>query len=768
MNARSGNRLLVLQVLVVSLIATLLGRLYVLQVITKQDSVAAASVNQTRQVVTPALRGLILDDQGRELVTNRTSLVVTVDRYSLSRRKDKGAPVLANLAPVIKMPLAQLKARLTLCWERDAVPGRCWSGSEFQAVPVAKDVTDGVALQIMEHREDFPGVTAGLTSIREYPAPLGVNAAHLLGYLGPVTQAELDAQKAQTKTGATALQNSDLVGRAGLESSYDAQLRGVPGVRTLTIDNSARVTGVAGETDPVPGNYLVTSIDARVQAVAEDQLRQAILRARATTDPRTRVPFAADSGSVVVMDPTNGRVIAMASYPSYDPSIWTGGITLPEQQALFGDKSGAPTVFRAIAGEYAPGSTFKVVSTSAAGNAGYNFNGPWDCTSNVTIGNRSFSNDQSEAYGPISVARALEVSCNTVFFRIGYKMWQEDGGINPVTNPKDYMTNEAHSYGLGVKTGIDLPGESSGLITDRAYKLKVWKRSKDIWLAAAKNPKNSAADRALYADNAATYYQWRPGDAANFAIGQGDTLLTPLQLARVYSAVASGGTLWQPQVAKAIVSPNGTVIRTIAPKSLGKVNVSAATLAYIKAAMVGVPIRGTAAGAFKDFPLDQVIIAGKTGSAQVQNQQATSWFASFAPAADPKYVVVMTIHQGGTGAGTSAPSIRKIYEALFGITGKIVTPDKAVFLNAVVPVVLPVIRSDGTPTQPNDTRDVVAAAVPPVTGANGSELPPVGVPPKSPGAKATKSGRRHRRGPRPRPLRARPSRAGPPAEGRSP
>jgi len=696
---RSRLRLFVIQVLVLSLLATLLGRLWYLQVMASDHYSQAAADNRVREVVTPAVRGQILDATGRPLVKNRTTMVVSVDTSTLGQQPDGGSRVLHRLAAVLGKPYHQIVERLKPCGTKGAPPAPvCWNGSPYQPIPVAENASPRVALQIMERQEAFPGVSADLQALRRYPEPFGARATDLLGYLGPVTDAELQAQqKDGLKRGQVQLQRTDLVGRDGLESEYDNWLRGQPGIKRLAVDHTGAVVGTVSETNPVPGDYLVTSINAKLQAVVEQQLRAAIARARSQNDPNG-VPYRANSGAAVVLDATNGHVLAMASAPDYNPSIWVNGITEKQYKHLTNPASGTPMLSRATQGQFAPASTFKVVSTSAAVGAGFPLYGYYPCPSSFTIGTQTWTNYESQAHGNITFHDALGYSCDTVYYKIAYDLWLREGGLDAPTNVNDPMTTMAKAFGFGKPTGIDLPGEASGRIADRAYKKWYWEQTKDYYCNYKKKAPASQQTPyllALAAENCTDGWIYRAGDAINFVVGQGDTTVTPLQLARAYMAVGNGGTLWQPQVAEAVVAPDGTVVKQFQPKSDGTLPVPADVLHYIQNSLADVPVTGTAQYPFLGFPLSQIPIAAKTGTGEVYNQQTTSWFASYAPANDPKYVVVMMVPQGGTGALTSGASVRAIYEALFGVSGSTVDPSKAIYPNGP-PTTLPRIKRDGT------------------------------------------------------------------------
>jgi penicillin-binding protein 2 len=693
---RTYARLFLLQLLVLALMATLFARLWYLQVAAGDRYERAASHNRVREVVTPAVRGLLLDDVGRPLVRNRTRLVVSVSRTELERQPDGGAAVLGRLAAVLRRPSDALRKQIRPCAR--GVPKPCWNGSPYQPVPLADDADVATALQILERRDRFPGVSAEFVAAREYPSPEGANAAHVLGYLQPADEAEMTAQRSRGLLD-WRLQRADLVGRAGLEKQYDTELRGVPGVQRVAVDHRGRVTGTVGETPSRPGNHIVTTIDAKVQAVAEQQLQAAIKRARTVPDFRGR-RYRADSGAVVVLDVNTGAVVAMASYPTYDPSVWVGGISGDAYARLTGEQAGIPLLSRAFQGGGPPGSTFKVISTAAAGESGYSLRARYPCPSSFTVGNRSFKNFESLAYGAITLRRAIEVSCDTVFYRIAYSMWRRDGGNQPDPKPKDPMQTMARAFGLGRLTGVDLPGESPGRIADRAYKQRYWAATKAESCRRAEtgypdlresDPLRARFLELLAKENCAEGYRFRAGDAVNFAIGQGDTMVTPLQLANVYAAIANGGTLWKPYVAKAELTPQGRVVRTVKPARIGRLPVSPQVLGYLQESLEGVSRAGTAAGVFRGFPLDEYTVGAKTGTAEAFGKQPSSWFATYAgKGGKPQYAIVMTVSQGGTGSGTSGPSVRKIYEAIFGIGQPAALP------GGRPPSRLPVVRKDGT------------------------------------------------------------------------
>lgn len=689
MNALTRGRFVVISVLVVALFATLLTRLWYLQVVGGESYRAQAQSNAVRAVVVQPQRGLIVDDMGRPLAANRLAWVVSVDRSQLAQLPTgRQRTVLHRLARALGSPYARVLGRTKLCGEQGAPrAGVCWNGSPYQAVPVATDVDESVALAISERPEDFPAVKAEQRNVRSYPETDGVNAAHLLGYVTSLTEDEYaKARRQHDRT----LNASSVVGRSGLERSYDRYLRGVPGAAGKAVDSSGRVIGDAGGTPAQPGDTLVTSIDAKVQATAESELKQAIMTARKTHDDVTGTNYKASSGALVVMEAKTGRMVASASYPTYDPQVWVGGISKRQLHDLYSKGAGEPLLSRATQGQLAPGSTFKPITAAGALTSGYDTSTQLDCSSSYTVGSRVFKNYESAAYGPIDFARALQLSCDTFFYRIAYAEWLRQGGEDP--KAKDALVENAKKFGFGRKTGIDLPGEASGRIADRKWRLQYWKDNKDYYCRIGR--KSDATDYLhVFAREFCTDgYIYRAGDAVNFAIGQGDTLVTPTQLAVAYAALSNGGTLWEPRVAKAVVDPAGEVVKRIRPTAAGKIPISDAKRRYIDTALLGTAKTGTMAWKMGGFPLDQVRVRAKTGTAEVQGKQTTGWVATY----DENYVVVMMIEQGGTGSGSSGDAVRRMWESLYGIRGEQVDPRAALLPDAKAPSALPVFGPDGS------------------------------------------------------------------------
>lgn len=662
------RRLGLLRLLLASLLLTLVGRLAFVQLLDPNKPLQSAGLTHLGSIVIPAPRGQILDSSGRVLVGNRNTHVLTVSQDALQQQDDHGISVLNALAPLLKTTAADLQREITPCGVH--VPAPCWTGEPYQPVPVATDVDSSVVLAISEHAEDFPGVAIDNQTVLDYPG--GTLAAHLLGYTGAVSA---DDQKANAT-----LADADTIGRSGLEQSYDSVLRGTDGAQQVKLDARGEAVGAADTRAPTPGDTLVTSIDAGVQALAEKALYQQLLAQRAKGKP-------APSGAVVVEDPHTGRVIAAASYPTYDPSMFVGGISVSNYAKLTAPGANDPLVGRAIAGAYAPGSTFKLISSSDDLSTGaITTDGSYPCPGSLDVDGRQKTNYDSESFGgPITLQFALDVSCDTFFYAPAVAEWQADQArVDNGQKPLEQLQKMAQAFGVASSPKIDLPADeqATGSIGSRENRLALWKANKADYCAAAKkgypdvaNPTDRAYLSQLAAENCTDGWRFFAGNNADTAIGQGDTTLSPLQLATAYSAMVNGGTLYSPTLGWGVLDSSGKVVSTVKPKVVRKVPVDKKYLDFFGNAL-HFQANHTVSGAlaFDGSPI-QTLIGGKTGTAEVYGKLDTSWLASWgpyqpgAPVADSKYVVVGMIEQAGTGASAAGPMLRQIWEGLLGANG---------------------------------------------------------------------------------------------------
>jgi penicillin-binding protein 2 len=412
----------------------------------------------------------------------------------------------------------------------------------------------------------------------------------------------------------------------------------------------------------------------------------------------------------------------MASYPNYNPNVWTNGISQSEFNTLFGPVNssgsasvGAPVLDYDTQGQYSPGSTFKIVSTAVAVHNGYSINGQYNCPAIFKIDGHSYANDGEPSMGPISFQQALISSCDTVYYEIGYNMWRSDDEkadfkADP-NGPLQKMQAGELDWGFGKPTGIDLPAEAAGAVPTRQWLYWLWKDNADKGQKWCKNgKKNGSYIQQIDYQDCQSGYMWEPGLAAIAAIGQGYISATPLQLTNAYVALANGGTLYSPRIGEALVSTSGKVVRNINPPVIRHVQASSSTLSYIRNALAGVVTQGTAQGAFGGFPLGKVCVAGKTGTAEAFGAKSTSVFASFAPCNNPQYVVVVMLPDSGYGADAAAPAVRQIYDGIYGLEGQ-----KAAAPNGQVPTSLPKLKRAGIIVPKKPTPHKTAATPPQAT-----------------------------------------------------
>jgi penicillin-binding protein 2 len=616
-------RITVLLTLVISMLSVLVLRLYYLQILAGADYAAAAESNQVRFIPIEPTRGRILDRHGKVLVGNRSSNIVVIRLEDLEDRKK----TVKELAQVLGLPAKEIESRLS---DKRYLP--------YAAIPVAEDVPEETIVYLSERSAEFPGVETGQRAVRAYPG--GATGAHLLGYLGEITAEQLELPRYQKPY---RYRQGSLVGRSGIEYAYERELRGEDGLVQQRVNAAGEVIGEPlNATEPDPGYDVVTTIDARIQAITEESLALGIEQARGVYDREYAKRFVAPGGAAVVMDPRNGEIIAMASFPSYEPAAFVGGIPEAEFQSLLGHPAN-PLLDRAIQAEYPPGSTFKIVTATAALQDGLaSTSGRYRCPGAVRFFNQTFRNWRSSDSGALSITQALQHSCNTIFQTLGVEFWRRFRN-----GEGERLQDYARAFGFDRPTGIELPFEKDGRVPDEEWVKRIHQEMPEAF----------------------PYPQWLPGFTINLSIGQGDLNTTPLQLANAYAAIANGGALIQPHVGLELRDGEKRV-KTIEPKELGRLPVSAENLAAIRHGLELVPTAGTASSAFAGFPFAQVGVAGKTGTAQIQTQppkQDFSWFAAYAPAHEPRYVVVTMVEEGGAGSQTAAPISRRILEGIFDL-----------------------------------------------------------------------------------------------------
>lgn len=626
-------RMSIVGVVVVACFVALFARLWYLQVMEAPALAVQATQTRTRIISTEAPRGRILDVNGRVLVDNRTSLIVTIDRNKLKKVKDRD-DLVRRLAYVLTANGAPIKVSTIQKRLADQ------QYDELQAVPIATDVTDEVVHHLAEYADDFPSVATERRTVRIYP--YGSIAANILGYTGRITAEGVRTLQPGTDPDGVVktYQPDSIVGLSGIEAAYEQDLRGTPGIEKVQVDARNRPVGTESYQPPRSGNDVQLNIDLDVQFRAEQSLadRLNVLRGTQQKDGTLR---RAPAGSVVVLDPQSGAVSALATFPSFDPQEFANGITQDRYNTLQNVNGASALVDRSISGQYAPGSTFKLVTATAAVSHGL-----IDANSTIyddgayKVGNpeQTFTNAGGQKNGNINLIRALTLSSDVYFYWLGDRM---DGTT--------LIQDTAKAYGFAQRTGIDLPNESPGY----------------VWTKADKRALHNKYPQA-YPDG-----DWYTGDNVQLACGQYVVTATPIQIARAYAALGNGGTVYQPHVAWRVLRNGGNprnpadVLRTIGPVVTGTVALPPDVRGPIAAGLEAVPgPTGTAASAFVGFDLSAFPITGKTGTAQVAGKADTSLFASYAPSPSPRYAVTAVMEESGFGAEAAGEVVRHVYELL--------------------------------------------------------------------------------------------------------
>ena len=673
----SRHRLGLVAITALSLFGALFARLWFLQVVEGTSYDQQATANQTRTVIIPAPRGRILDRNGVALVDNRESIVVAVDSQAYAKLDET----------IQRQVLDRLSARLNQTRPGDqaaytvtALRKRLNDGrfSQYRPIPVAEDVTPDDEIFFSEQADRFPSVVVERQTVRDYP--YGSLAAHLLGYVGALNEDEYQARSTDAADKAKPYEKSDEIGKSGVEAQYERNLRGTPGRRVYEVDRANHpIREITSRyRAPRTGDDVYLSIDAKVQYKAEQALqgRLAAVRSRKTPAP---------AGGVVVLDPSNGQVRAMASYPTYDPRTLVGGISCPvwrdlqglaaegsckdvnkEIEAIpFRDRPPSKLINRALAGTYPPASTFKLASSYAALKLGVI--APTDFISDpgyfeLCKGDSPGclkKNAGSTPHGSVDLQKALTVSSDVYFYRIGKLTWTDaSNGLLPKTGLQDHI----EELGYGNKTGIDLPNESAGNVptpdSEAAIAAALYKRDPGHY---DNDPARALADG-----------RWRTGYSADLAIGQ-KVDATPLQTANAYASLQNGGTLYRPQVLDRIQKANSpTVIQQFKPKVIRRIDWGTARDAYM-AGFTGAVAdpSGTAYKVFQGFPLDTWPMAGKTGTAQTGKDQygnqrpENSVFVGFSTGTGgEQYLASAMLEGSGAGASAAAPTVRLIFEPI--------------------------------------------------------------------------------------------------------
>jgi len=591
-------------------------RLWFLQVAAGDEFRADAASNQVRVTYQQPPRGEIFDINGNLLAGSRPSQSLLMQRAEGSSELEE--VLVQRLAVLLATDQADLRDRIT-----SARPG--------SVIILALDITDEIAFQVQEFQEDFPGVEVALTPVRVYPN--GPTAAHLLGYVGKGSAADLERYGDRIRT-------DDIFGRAGVERQYDTLLRGTEGSEVFTASADRSVWQFAEERPAEVGWSVVLTVDLDVTRMLEQVLVDAI----ASSEALGEAPSGKAAG--VVMDVTDGSIVAMSSVPSYDPNAFVGTLSQAEFEVI---QENDALLNLAVRGTFPPGSTFKVVPYVVAAEEKVwpeGLTGPEDGKvleprlefPSFGEGSPQVFTDWNPNHGWTNLHGALEKSADVYFWEVALGVWQDQ------SKEEDIIQDYARDLGYGASTGIDLPGESAGIMPDRTWRER------------------------RHAENPAAFPNgdWYGGDLMNTVIGQGDMVASPLQMAVSYAALVNGGTVWRPRVVGHFVDGQGRIVDRREPAAVRKLDLAPETIASLRQDLAGVVARGTAAGAFRGSPyLEQ--IGGKTGTAQIGpavDDIDTSWFIGISHISDPRYVVVIVIDEGGGGSAVAAPAARRVLEYL--------------------------------------------------------------------------------------------------------
>lgn len=572
----------------VCIILVLIGRAGYLQVYDGELYARLAEGNRIRIIPAEAARGTFYDRNGELLVTNRPGFTVSL----LPLTEPISPEVIARVSALIHVPVEEIQKKI------DAHIG-------FDPIRIKNDVLPDIVSIIEEQKDSYPGVVVEVLPVRDYI--FGEYAAHVFGYVSEINEEELERRKGE------GYKSGDIIGKFGLERVYDKEVRGIKGGEQVEVDVSGRPVQILGRQSPIPGNDLVLTIDSHIQEAAE----------RAVDDQLAAVH--AHAAAAVVMNPQTGEILAMVSRPAFNPNLFAGGISTVNWNML-NNNPYHPMDNKAITGEYPPGSTFKIVTGTAA-----------LAEHKVTAQEKIFdsgrhwiipkTNAGGEALGWIDFEQAMAHSDNVYFYEMGNRL-----GV-------DTLERYARLFGLGTRTGIDLPYEAEGLVPNRKYK----------------------ADN--YEDG-----EWYLSETFDAAIGQGFNLVTPLQAAMVVSEIAANGQRYRPHLVQRIVDVNGNTVREIKPELLSTLEVDPSVIHHVQEGLHSVTKLGTGTELFAGFPVD---IAGKTGTAENSQGRDHSWFVAYGPYKNPNVVVAVIMEQGGFGSVAAGPIARRILEAAFGLDKQI-------------------------------------------------------------------------------------------------
>lgn len=595
------TRLHTLLVVCLVLFAVLLGRMVYLQLWRGDYYAKQSDGNRLRQSRILAPRGIIYDSEGKELVNNLPGYAVVLQKQSSYKPE-----TLQRLSNLLQMPVEEINAKIKA------------SENFYEPIMLKNNLDQQMVTKIEEQRRYMPEVMLSVQPIRNYP--YHELAVHALGYVGEVSSYEIEQGLFKN------ISQGSLVGKGGLEKTYDKYLRGEDGAFMEEVDVAGNVVKHYDSVQPIPGKNLKLTIDYELQKELETFTDKHLAFLRSSG-----IAPGARAAAVVAIDPRNGAVRAMVSRPGYDPNWFVHGISSKNWNSINNDPN-YPMNNKVITGEYPPGSTFKIVTGSAAfelKKVGLNepiFDGGFHPMV-PTMGNAG-----GEVLGWLTFIKALAMSDNVYFYELGYRV-----GI-------DNIEKYAHIFGFGERTGIDLEGESKGLVASKKVKREIWDED------------------------------WRLGDTFNAAIGQGFNLTTPIQLSVMLSIVANGGTKYQPYLVDSIINSDGSLFEKPKRAEGKHIDVSQQTIDYIRMGMSATTQEGGTASYFAGLPKP---IAGKTGTAENSHGRDHGLFVAYGPVDDPELVVVCIVEQGGFGSVAAGSIVYKAFEEFFQEKGYMPRPDKA-------------------------------------------------------------------------------------------
>jgi penicillin-binding protein 2 len=639
LTAQMVFRIGILGFLVLAAFGVLFFRLWALQVLSGTQYLQAAENNQLRTLRVEAKRGPIVDRFGRAIVQNRAGTAVRIWPADLPK---KGAYAeLKRLSGILEVPLSDVTAQI-----------KKHRGDPLAPVTVKEDITNSEALYLMERQSEFPGLELPYVYLRTYP--YGDLAAQLLGHIGEISPEELKERHGYRA--------GDRIGQGGIEASYDKFLRGKPGESQLRVDALGRPTSaIVPNNVPLNGYQVRLTLDAKLQRATQGALAFGIELAQKNDN------WAADAGAIVALDPRDGAIRALASFPTYRPDVFVGRAKKDALEPLLdqhaAEEANYPALNRATAGLYPPGSTFKPVTALAAMQE--HILAPYDtlpCTGKVTIAKQVFRNWNPYANESMNLRTALAESCDTYFYEVGKRFYDlpADRG--------QPLQRWARTFGFGESTGIDVGPEEPGLVPTIKWRRQTYR---------------AEIDRI-----------WKPGDSVQLAIGQKDIQVTPLQMARFYALLANGGKLVTPHLVSSIEqtqqkgSPTGPLVLRRFSRPVTELNVDPGALSVVRDGLYEAThaASGTSSGVFGHYPIG---IAGKTGTAERVVDLGNGWMPTFdtswwcgwgpfAPSATLEPLVVCAmIENGGFGGEAAAPAALKVFETHFGKKAGFVQAEQA-------------------------------------------------------------------------------------------